>query len=136
MPYEIPTDATPVARAYVYHGEWVADCPRPPDLLTGRGCGNVEYLYTPSRMRGPRDQRRPFYLCSNCGMQSGIDWPEKEHEIIAVLSLRPVPDTRNWYPRDHPVAVNFRLEHGQTVAGLMEENAAHGVSNQPLEGLA
>lgn len=134
--YEIPPEAIPVARAYVYRGEWVADCPRPVDPGAGRGCGNVEFLYTPTRMNGPRDTRRPFYLCSNCGMQSGISWPGNEHAILAVLMIRPVPDNRNWYPEDHPVAINFRLEHGQSIADLMEENEQHGVDNAPVRGMA
>lgn len=134
--YEIPAEAIPVARAYVYHGEWVADCPRPPGSDGRPVCGGVEFLFTPSRMNGPRDRRRDFYLCSNCGMQSGIDWPGNELPIMVVLMLRPVPDTRNWYPRDHPVAVNFGLEHGQTVVDLMEENELHGVDCTPVRGMA
>lgn len=117
--FETPSEVQTVARAYVYSGEWVADCPR--------SCGNVEFLYTPSRMNGPRDVRRPFYLCSNCGIQSGIEWPDREHEILQVLSLRPVPQTRNWYPKDHPVAVNFHVPHGQSVRDLLDENEEHGV---------
>lgn len=124
MPYEIPKDKVPVARAYVYAGDWVADCPRPPDQ--GK-CGNVEFLYAPSRMNGPRDQKKPFFHCSYCGQQAEIDWPDSEHEILMVLSLRPIPDTRNWYPADHPVAVNFRIPHGQSIRDLLDENAEHGV---------
>jgi hypothetical protein len=128
MSYEEPTETITVARAYVYSGEWVADCPR-------EGCGNVEFLYTPSRMNGPRDQRRDFYLCSYCGMQAKITWPRQEQEILQVLSLRPIPSTRNWYPHDHTVAVNFRLPHGQSISQLLDENEEHGVDNAPLRGL-
>jgi hypothetical protein len=128
MNYEEPTETIIVARAYVYGGEWVADCPR-------EGCGNVEFLYTLSRMNGPRDQRRDFYLCSYCGMQAKIAWPRREQEIIQVLSLRPIPGTRNWYPHDHPVAVNFRIPHGQSISQLLDENEEHGVDNAPLRGL-
>lgn len=113
-------DRMPVARAYVYGGEWVADCPR-------QGCANVEYLYRPSRRGGPRDTGTGFYHCSYCGMQSDITWPDDPHAILAVLARRPLPDTRNWYPADHPVAVRFRLPHGQTVRDLVEESEAHGV---------
>lgn len=120
MPYETPAEKTFVARAYVYSGDWVADCPRD-------GCGNVEFLYTPSRMNGPRDQRRSFFLCSYCGAQAPVDWPHNEHEILAALTVRPLPGSRNWYPQDHPVAVNFRIPHGQTVQDLRDENAEHGV---------
>jgi hypothetical protein len=127
MTYETPDDAPLLARAYVYNGEWVADCPRPKDPVTGKGCGNVEFLYRPSRMNGPRDRRLDYYLCSSCGHQAMIDWPENEYDILAVLLLRPMPGTRNWYPQDHPVAINFRLPHGQSVKDLLDENEEHGV---------
>jgi hypothetical protein len=133
--YEVETPPEPVARAYVYNGDWVADCPRP-GLEPGKaGCGNVEFLFTPSRMNGPRDTERTFYLCSYCGMQGHIAWPRRREEIMMALMVRPVPSNRNWYPADHPVAVNFRIPHGQTVAELLEENEAHGVSNEPVRGL-
>ena len=108
------------ARAYVYSGDWVADCPR-------AGCGNVEHLQRPSRMNGPRDVPVPFYLCSHCGAQAPISWPDDRLGIYAVLSRRPVPHNRNWYPKDHPVAVAFRLPHGQSVRDLESENEEHGV---------
>lgn len=125
MTYEEPAEM--VARAYVYCGDWVADCPRP--------CGNVEFLYAPSRMNGPRDKRKDFYMCSHCGMQCGISWPRREADILQVLMLRPVPSNRNWYPKDHPVAVNFRLPHGQSIVDLLDENEEHKIDNAPLRGL-
>lgn len=109
-----------VARAYVYSGEWVADCPR-------ADCGNVEFLYRPAQLHGERVLRLPFFGCSYCGMQSEISWPDKEHEIFEVLAKRPVPGSRNWYPKDHPVAVASRIPHGQSVQDLEDENAQHGV---------
>jgi hypothetical protein len=119
---EVPHERTPVARAYVYAGDWVADCPRP-----GGQCGNVEFLYRPSRIGGPRDVPVDFYACSHCGMQAPVAWPDDPHAILAVLSRRPVPDTRNWYPADHPVAIRFGLPHGQSVRDLEDESAEHGV---------
>lgn len=119
--FETPEDEGPQpARAYVYSGEWVADCMRD-------GCGNVEYLYTPARPNAPRTLRKPFYMCSNCGWQGVISWPDLEHEILSLLVRRPIPQTRNWYPADHPVAVNFRIPHGQSLRDLIDENEAHGV---------
>ena len=115
------TPTLPPAHAYVYSGEWVADCPR-------EGCANVEYLYRATRMGGPRDSKLPFFQCSYCGAQSTINWPRREHEIMSALIVRPVPNTRNWYPKDHPVAINFRLPHGQSVKELQDENEEHGVS--------
>lgn len=126
MTFEQPTEIIAVARAYVYSGDWVADCPRV-DTFSGKGCGGVEFLYVQSRMNGPRDQRRSFFACSFCGHQAPIEWPDNEHEILQVLSLRPLPSTRNWYPQDHPVAVNFHVPHGQSVRDLLDENEAHGV---------
>lgn len=106
--------------AYVYEGQWVADCPA--------GCGSVEFLYTQSRMNGPRDVRRTFFQCSYCGYASDhMVWPRREHEIIEILMRRPVPRNRNWYPKDHPVAIQFRLPHGQTPEDLRAENEEHGV---------
>jgi hypothetical protein len=135
MPYEIDDDPQPRARAYVYAGDWVADCPRPGSEPGRPGCANVEFLYTPSRMNGPRDVERPFFHCSHCGFQAGISWPRRREAIDMVLGLRPVPQNRNWYPTDHPVALRFHLPHGQSLADLMAENEQHGVSNEPLKGL-
>lgn len=119
---EVPEEHVPRARAYVYSGEWVADCPRP-----GGVCGNVEFLYRPARRGGPRDIPTGFYLCSNCGMQADITWPDDPHALVSVLQRRPVPGTRNWYPADHPVALRFGLPHGQSARDLAVENDEHGV---------
>jgi len=121
MGYETPDEKTPPpASAYVYAGDWVADCTR-------SRCGNVEFLYTPVKPGGPRVLKKPIFVCSNCGMQAVIDWPDHEMEILAVLSKRPIPQNRNWYPKDHPVAVNFRIAHGQSIRDLLDENEEHGV---------
>lgn len=135
MPYEVPDETAPRARAYVYGGEWVADCPRPGPEPGRPGCANVEYLYRPAAPNGPRVIPLDFYMCSHCGFQSVITWPRQKEAIMIALSVRPVPDNRNWYPQDHPVAVRFRLEHGQTVRELLEENEQHGISNEPVKGL-
>ncbi len=135
MPFETDPERPIAARAYVYSGEWVADCPRPGQVAGRPGCSNVEFLHTPSRMNGPRDMERPFFLCSHCGMQAKIVWPRRREEIMMALSVRPVPDNRNWYPKDHPVALRFNIPHGQTIQDLLEENEAHNVSNEPVKGL-
>ncbi len=111
------------ARAYVYCGDWVADCPR-------GGCGNVEFLWVALRPNGPRMQPRPFYACSHCGHQGGIEWPDARFmaAVMDILMKRPIPDTRNWYPAGHPVAVNFRIPHGQSIDDLRAENDEHGVT--------
>lgn len=111
------------ARAYVYSGDWVADCPRD-------GCGNVEHLFKPASVGGPRIRRESFFICSYCGMQAPIDWPPEDFMlgVVEILMRRPVPDNRNWYPAGHETAVRFRLEHGQTLDELRAENAEHGVT--------
>jgi hypothetical protein len=114
---------TPRTQAYIYGGEWVGDCPR-------EGCANVEYLWEALRINGPRIRPKAFYLCSHCGMQAEIEWPPVDFQTAAmdVLMKRPLPDTRNWYPKDHDVAVRFRIPHGQSIADLKAENEEHGVS--------
>lgn len=42
-------------------------------------------------------------------------WPPNVDDIAFVLSLRPVPETRNWAP-------------GETLHDLLEENFRHGVA--------
>lgn len=134
QPFETDPDRPPVARAYVYGGQWVADCPRPGEG-TKPGCSNAEFLYEPSRMNGPRDREKSFFICSHCGFQAVIKWPRRREEILMALMVRPVPDNRNWYPIDHPVAVRFGLPHGQSIADLLAENEDHGVSNEMVKGL-
>jgi hypothetical protein len=118
------------AQAYVYAGDWVADCPR--------GCGGVEHLYDRANPRNPASPRvvqRTGFHCSYCQMTADIDWPTNLAEITTVLMLRPVPHTRNWYPADHDVAVRFRIPHGQTVDELRAENHEHGVPATPAEAV-
>lgn len=110
------------ARAYVYAGDWVADCPR--------ACGNVEHLYTrlnPRDANSPRVVQLPGFACSYCKATAPIDWPQDMADIMQVLVLRPIPHTRNWYPKDHDTALKFHVPHGQSVDDLRAENAAHDV---------
>ena len=114
--------------AYLYCGDWVADCSRP-------GCSSTEHLYalrSPGKPPGPmnpRSEKASMFRCSNCLHLDWIDWPDPEFmaAAAAVVALRPVPQNRNWYPKDHPVAVAFHLAHCQTLADLVAENDAHGV---------
>lgn len=114
------TVITERARAYVYAGDWVADCPR--------GCGNTEHLFERTSPNGPRCLRVGSYVCSYCKHLAPVEWPDSIEEIMSVLSLRPVPLNRNWYPSGHDVAIRFRIPHGQSVTDLVEENAEHGIS--------
>jgi hypothetical protein len=112
------------ARAYVYAGEWVADCTRD-------GCGNTEFA-----TRKPRELRSvagvyaapdPVLVCGHCGMRAPIEWPADWLDISRVLDRRPVPHTRNWYPAGHKTAVLAGVRDGETVAELLAENHEHGV---------
>jgi len=111
------------ARAYIYHSQWVADCPRP-------YCGNTEYLFDKMNKRdlnSPRTIRKQVFRCSYCKLVAPIEWATNEHELEIVLSIRPVPHTRNWYPKGHPTAIKYGLPDGQTIHDLVEEAREHGV---------
>jgi hypothetical protein len=108
------------ARAYVYAGNWVADCPA--------SCGNVELLHEAVVQGGALVRKKTVFRCSYCNFETqAIEWPSNELEITAVLALRPIPHTRNWYPADHPAAIRFRIPHGQSVSDLIDENIENGV---------
>jgi hypothetical protein len=117
---------TATARAYIYNGMWVADCPT--------GCGGTEPLFEAKRRGGPKTVRRTLFHCSYCRFAtSRIEWPADEVALMTVLELRPIPHTRNWYPTNHEVAVRFGIPHGQSVRDLQDENAEHGVPTLPSE---
>lgn len=99
------------ARAYVNHGRWVADCTR-------AHCANAEELAP----------RQGTFHCSNCLQVAEIEWPADADDIWAVLGLRPVPQTRNWFPAGHDLALRSGTPHGQSVADLQDENREYGVS--------
>lgn len=116
------------ARARVYSGDWIADCPRP-------SCANAEHLYertNPRNPASPRIRQKPEFRCTNCKLTAPIEWPRDMADIMAVLMLRPVPQTRNWYPAGHDEAVRCRLPHGQSAAELRAENHQHGVPTEAV----
>lgn len=96
------------ARAYVNHGRWISDCTR-------RHCGNAEAL-TPGQ---------GAFHCSNCQQVAAVEWPADAAEIWGALSVRPVPQTRNWFPSGHELALRSGCPHGQTVADLEAETREH-----------
>lgn len=98
--------------AYLNHGRWVADCSRP-------DCTGAE-LAVPGEA----------FHCHNCGQLDTVTWPDNPDDIDAVLKLRPVPGTRNWFPKGHPLAEAYQLPAGETVADLVAENAAHGIGDK------
>jgi hypothetical protein len=113
------------ARAYVYGGCWVADCPT--------GCNNTEFVTElPIHLRGVAGNwgvRKTMFYCSYCRhIADVIEWPEDAEDITRVLDRRPIPHNRNWYPEGHPVAVKAGIPHGQTVGHLLDENREHGVA--------
>lgn len=111
------------ARAYVYNGDWVADCPRP--------CGNAEHLFdlqNPRDPTSPRTVRKTSFHCTYCQLMAEIEWAPDEDRIREVLHRRPIPHTRNWYPAGHTTALMYGLADGQSVAQLEDENREHGVS--------
>lgn len=111
----------PRARAYVLRGDWVADCTRP-------SCANAEYLCdrtNPRDPRSPRSRPKPGFHCSNCQQIAPIEWPQQMDEIMAVLQLRPVPQTRNWFPAGHESTRNY--PQGQSIDELRAENREHDV---------
>lgn len=116
-------------QAYVYCGDWIGECSRP-------GCGGAEFLHSlrrpdlPAGPANPRDVRKPLFACTACHQIDQVEWPEDGlmADIAGVLAQRPVPHTRNWYPRDHPTAVAHRIPHGQGVDDLRAENTEHGVA--------
>lgn len=115
-------------QAYLYSGDWIAECSR-------EGCYNAEHLFglrypgRPPSLANRRERRLTHFACSNCLQVDAVDWPPNDfmEAVEAVMSARPVPQTRNWYPKDHPTAVTFRVPHGQSLDDLRAENAEHGV---------
>lgn len=99
------------ARAYVNHGRWIADCTR-------TDCANAEAL----------EPRQVTFHCSNCLQLADIEWPPDVDELWAVLLRRPVPQTRNWFPSGHELALRSGTPHGQTAADLEDENREHEVT--------
>jgi hypothetical protein len=116
---------TTFARAYVYCGEWVADCPA--------GCNNTEFITSKDPRRrgvaGVRGAPHTAFRCSYCRYVSeSIHWPPDAEQILDVLDERPLPHTRNWYPSGHVTAVRCGIPDGQSVQDLIAENIAHGVA--------
>lgn len=102
------------ALAYVNHGRWIADCPKP-------FCGNAMQL----------DARQATYACGvldgrgqlqgGCGLTTGLAWPVDAVWIWDALLRRPDPRTRNWAPAGHRQAVSDGFPDGQSVADLLAE---------------
>lgn len=91
------------ARAYINYGRWVADCPA--------NCGSAMCLKNSDTI----------FQCPECHMISKVEWPDNPDEIWDVLSERPAPRYRNWFPSHHELALRSGCPHGQTIAELRQE---------------
>lgn len=94
------TDVVVIGQTFVRAecGTWLAGCPRP---------------YCANALAVQRGQSQ--FVCEgpmSCGAVGELVWPADPDAIEVILLLRPVPTTRNWLP-------------GETLANLLEENAAH-----------
>lgn len=95
------------AFARVNWGRWLADCPRPE-------CHNAEH-FGPDPVTGHvGGLTGAAFRCNVCTFECQAQWPVNVDDIMYVLSLRPVPQTRNWGP-------------GERLADLMTENFQHGI---------
>lgn len=99
------------ARVYLNYGRWVADCAR-------------EHCTAAYRLQ----QNQAVLECSNCGAAAPVEWPADDFidGLREIMLARPVPQTRNWYPQDHDIAVRHGVPHGQILVDLMDENIEHG----------
>lgn len=91
--------------AFVYAGQWVADCVYP-------SCANCE----------PLEWNQYKVLCRECHYIADVRWPVGAARIAAVLDMRPVPTTRNWAPAGHRQAIACGFPEGQSVDELIAEN--------------
>lgn len=101
----------PYTRAYVNHSRWIADCGR-------RYCAGAERL----------EPRQPQMHCANCHWEGMVQWPADADAIWEALAGRPVPQTRNWFPAGHELALRSGCPHGQSAADLAAENHEYGVT--------
>lgn len=102
-----------VARAYVSWGLWVADCPRP-DCLGAEHYGHAPVTGV---VGGLTDVG---FRCASCGGIYRAEWPPNADDIWHVLSMRPMPNTRNWML-------------GEELRDLVVENVAHGIEVRGIE---
>lgn len=95
------------ARAYMNFGRWVADCPQE--------CGNARTLR----------QGDAAFHCNECGHVASVEWPEDPEAIWQALRKRPANKNRNWFPKEHQLALSSGCPHGQSPADLDEESRVH-----------
>jgi hypothetical protein len=92
--------------AEVVHSRWLVRCP-----------------YCPSASRVTVED--PRFFCTFCGNDGEgwhrVEFPADREQIEAVLSARPLTQTRNWRPHE-------------TVDDLAAENRQHGIGVPELQG--
>lgn len=98
-------------QAYMNHGRWICDCPRP-------FCANALKL---------QPKQAEFYCAPEGGCQqvASVEWPDDVDEITRALSARPVLATRNWAPAGHRQAIACGFPEGQAIVDLLLEQAGH-----------
>lgn len=108
----------PTSQAYLNHGRWVADCPVP-------GCKDALALY-PQHPQTGQLSPTPVYeqTCVN-GHRFRLDAPpdDMRARIEVALAERLSHTRRNWFPKDHPMALAYGYPHGQSVDDLKRESA-------------
>jgi hypothetical protein len=102
------------AEAYVNYGRWVAECPT--------GCGSAFAL----------EANQAMAHCTECGNVCPIVWPVQAQEIWDELQKRPMPRTRNWFPKNHDLALQSGCPHGQSVHQLIIETMEHEAEGTPV----
>lgn len=102
-------DTEPRAVVYVSWGIWVARCP-------ADGCPNAEHAGADRNTGHVGGLGSTFFRCAHCGLVCPAVWPTSEirDAVVRLLSMRPVPATRNWLPDELPEQ-------------LLVENIAHGL---------
>lgn len=88
---------TPV---YINYGRFVVDCP----------CGDAREV-------------QPGERSTACveGHALNLEWPDNAAALMAALSERVNVARRNWFPRNHPLALDLGKPHGQTPDDLRRE---------------
>lgn len=85
---------------YVNWGRLIADC----------RCGDAREVEIGQRQMTCVD-----------GHVSALVWPPNTPQIMAALNERTSDKRKNWFPRNHPLALVGGLPHGQSVRDLQEE---------------
>lgn len=103
------------SQVYVNWGRVVADCPY--------GCGTAYRIeYGTEAMRCDGD--------GGCGQSFSLIIPDNLEAIMRELVKRPLPNTRNWFPDGHKMALENHLPHGQSVADLAAERELESVPTE------